>query len=236
MRILVTRPETDATTLQARLEALDHEVVLEPLLKLSFEGADPVDLSEAQALIATSKNALRGLEAQDAVSIASKLPIFTVGPGTMAEARRLGFELILAGKGTARDLVPEIVANLDPHAGPLVHPAGDVVAFDLAAELVQHGFSVDQPVVYRMKPVTSLSRLVIAELGAGELDAVMLLSPRTADVWVDVVRRHKLDPLAQQLTYFCLSPAVAKRLVPLGRTRIEIAKAPTLDEMIATLT
>jgi uroporphyrinogen-III synthase len=236
MRILVTRPTSDATTLQARLEALDHEVVLEPLLALSFEGAEPVDLSEVQAVIATSRNALRGLDAQSAAAIASKLPIFTVGPGTAMEARRIGFELILSGKGTARDLIPEIVANLDPHAGPLMHPVGDVIAADLAGELAAHGFRVEQPVVYRMVPAPRLSRLTLAALGAADLDAVMLLSPRTAAVWVALVQRAGLTEMAGRMLHVCLSPAVAAKLAPLGPVRIEVATTPTLDGLIELLT
>jgi uroporphyrinogen-III synthase len=236
MRILVTRPQSDATTLQARLEALQHDVVLEPLLTLSFENAEPVDMSEAQALIVTSKNALRGLAAQEAIAIAAKLPTFTVGSGTAAEARALGFDLILAGQGTARDLVPEIVANLDPHAGPLVHPAGDVLAGDLAGDLAQHGFRVEQPVVYRMQPAKGLSRLVIAELGAGELDAVLLLSPRTAEVWVEIIRRHRLERVVSPLLHVCLSAAVARRLAPLGPLRIATAAKPTLDALLDIVT
>jgi uroporphyrinogen-III synthase len=235
MRILVTRPETDATTLQARLEALDHEPVLQPLMTVSFADADPVDLSEAQAVIVTSRNALRGLAAQGAADIAAKLPVFTVGPGTAAEARRLGFELILSGKGSALDLVPEIVANLDPHAGPLVHPAGDVLASDLAGALEAHGFRVYQPVVYRMRPATELSALTRAGLASGDLDAVLLLSPRTAATWVKLVRGAGLAGPAARLLHVCLSPAIAQQLAPLGAVRIEVAAQPSLDGLLDLL-
>ena len=123
--------------------------------------------------------------------------------------------------------------TLDPHAGPLVHAAGDVLAFDLATELREHGFSVDQPVVYRMQPIARLSRLILAEIGTGELDAVMLLSPRTADIWVQLVSKIGLQKEAARLLHLCLSPAIARRLAPLGPTRIETARQPTLDDLLA---
>jgi uroporphyrinogen-III synthase len=235
MRIIVTRPEPDALKLKARIEDMDHEATLEPLMSVDFDEGALVDLAETQALIATSKNGIRALKVQGAQAIAAKLPLFAVGPGTATEARKLGFELILAGKGTARDLMPLIVANMDPQAGVLVHLAGDVLAFDMAAELSEHGFRVLQPVVYRMKPRSSLSLDTVQQIFDGEADAVMLLSPRTADIWVKLIKKHDLVKAAARLTHLCLSPAVARRLAPLGALRIETATAPTLDEMLSLM-
>jgi uroporphyrinogen-III synthase len=235
MRVLVTRPEPDAMKLAARIEALDHEVTVEPLMAVDFADCEHVDLSEAQALIATSRNGLRGLKAQRADRIGSKLPLFAVGPGTAAEARKLGFELILAGKGTALDLIPEIVANVDPQAGMLVQLAGDTLAVDIAGELQHHGFRVAQPIVYRMKPAEKLSVDTLTQLQDGEIDAVLLLSPRTAEIWVSLLARYNLKDAARRILHVCLSPAVARRLAPLGSIRIETAAEPTLDEVLALI-
>lgn len=233
MRIIVTRPESDARMLQMRLEALDHEVIREPLLAVDFATAEAIELAGAQAVIATSRNGLRGLERRNMVAEAKKLPLFAVGPGTVAAARALDFELILSGRGTARDLVPEILAHLDPHAGHIVHLAGDTLAFDLADELAQHGFRIVQPVVYRMVPAKALSATTAFEINAGEADAVMLLSPRTADVWVSLLRKQNLVDASRRLLHLCLSPAVARRLAPLGPVRIETAAHPSLDDLLA---
>jgi uroporphyrinogen-III synthase len=236
MRVIITRPEPDALKLKARIENLEHEVVLEPLTTLSFDEADLVDLTETQALIATSRNGLRGLKVQGAHTIAAKLPLFVVGPGTAETARKLGFELILAGKGTARDLVPEIVGNVDPQAGMLVHLAGDRLAFDLSAELEEHGFRISTPVVYRMLPAATLTRSTLEQIVIGDADAVMLLSPRTADIWVSLVRKHGVVEHAARMTHLCLSAAVARRLAALGRpVRSEIAATPTLEDMLSLL-
>ncbi len=235
MRIIITRPEPEALKLKARIEILEHEATVEPLMSVNFDTGEVVDLSEVQALIATSKNGLRALKVQGTHAIAAKLLLFAVGPGTATEARKLGFELILAGKGTGRDLLPEIVANIDPQAGILVHLAGDQLAFDLAGELEHYGYRVLQPIVYHMQAATSLTPDTLEQIVTGEADAVMLLSPRTADIWVRLIRQHDVAAQAARLAHLCLSPAVARRLKPLGNLRIETAKAPTLEEILALI-
>ncbi len=235
MRIIVTRPQSDATALQERIEALSHDVVSEPLLKLSFADCEPIELDDAQALIATSRNGLRALEHQRLVPDALPLPIYVVGPGTAAAARALGFEHIVAGTGTARDLLTTIMGGLDPHAGHIVQLAGDTLAFDLAGEASQHGFRIVTPVVYKMVAAKRFTPAAAYDIASGEADAVMLLSPRTADVWVSLVTSQGLLDQARRMLHLCLSPAVARRLAVLGAIRIETAVQPNLDEMLALI-
>src|SRR5512145_2562559 len=131
MRLLVTRPEPDAMKLGAVLEEAGHEAVIEPLLSVSFAEGDAVDLEGAQALIATSRNALRALKASPALPEARRLPLFAVGRATAAEARALGFETVVTGAGTAAELVTHIVSALDPATGLLGYLAVDTRATDL---------------------------------------------------------------------------------------------------------
>jgi uroporphyrinogen-III synthase len=235
MRLLITRPEPDALKLNGILEEAGHEAVVEPLLSVSFEDAEPIDLDGAQALIATSRNALRALRGSPALAEARHLPLFAVGKATAAEARALGFETVVTGAGTAAELVTHIVSALDPAAGLLVHLAGDTLAGDLAGDLEAHGFRVLQPVVYRMVQATAFADSTVEQLAEGEIDGVILLSPRTAAVWAGLVRRHHLTGAVRNMPHFCLSAAVARRLEPLGPVPTRVAEAPRLEEVLALI-
>jgi uroporphyrinogen-III synthase len=236
MRLLVTRPEPDALTLRAVLEDAGHEAVVEPLFDLSFAEADAIDLEGAQALIATSRNGLRALEASGpALAEARHLPLFAVGKATAAEARTLGFETVVTGAGTAAELVAHIVSVLDPAAGILVHLAGDRLAHDLAGDLEAHGFRVRQPVVYRMRPAAAFADTTVEDLASGAIDGVILMSPRTAAVYARLVSRHGLTASVRALPHFCLSAAIAHRLEPLGPVPTHIAGAPRLEELLALI-
>ena len=61
MRLLVTRPEPDAGREAEALAARGHEAVLAPLLKIEFTRDVPLDFAGVQALIVTSRNALRAM-------------------------------------------------------------------------------------------------------------------------------------------------------------------------------
>lgn len=233
MRLVVTRPEPDATALKAQLVAQGHEVLVEPLMELSFDDADPIEVVGAQALIATSRNAVRALARSLALDDARDLPLFAVGPGTAATARSLGLVNVIAGRGTVADLIPALVDCLEVNAGPVVYLAGEVVTGDLPGELRRLGFHVLEPVVYAMNDVKSFSSGFVARVRAGAVGGVVLLSPRTARIWVKLLRSHEIADWARRMHHFCLSAAVARQLAPLGDVPVAIAREPNLQQVLA---
>jgi uroporphyrinogen-III synthase len=235
MRLLVTRPEPDAMKLCAVLEDAGHQAVVEPLLTLSFVDGEAVDLDGAQALIATSRNALRALKGHPVLVEARHVPLFAVGKATAAEARALGFDTVVTGAGTAAALVAHIVSVLDPASGLIVHLAGDTLAHDLAGELEAHGFRVRQPLVYRMIPATTFTDQTIEDLASHAIDGVILMSPRTAAIYAGLVAKHGLTAAVRALRHFCLSEVVARRLQSLGPVPARIAAAPRLEELLALI-
>ncbi|HEX7072687.1 MAG TPA: uroporphyrinogen-III synthase [Hyphomicrobiaceae bacterium] len=233
MRLLVTRPEPDATALRAHLIAQGHEVLTEPLITIKFDNADPIELDEVQALIATSRNGLRALAASPALEQARSLPLFAVGPGTAATAKALGFQHVIEGPGTGRQLVSFIVEHAEVNGGPLLHLAGDVLAYDFASELSRLGYHVLRPVVYETETATRLSGSTAARIANGQIEGVLLLSPRTAATFAALIKAHGLTEAARRLIYFCISQAAAAQLEEIAPVKVEIASEPNLQEVLA---
>ncbi len=235
MRLLITRPEPDAAPLKARLEALGHEVSVEPLLRIELLPIAAAGLQGAQAILATSRNALRALAASEGLAAARASPIFTVGPATTELARELGFERVIAGAGAAADLVPVIVANTAALDGDLVHVAGETLSFDLAGALAGQGYKVRTVPAYRAVPAPSLTAPTMQRIADGTIDAVILMSPRTAEIFVQLVGNAGLEQSARRITCLCLSQAVAEALGDLAPSRTEIATAPNSAAMLAAV-
>jgi uroporphyrinogen-III synthase len=236
MRLLVTRPEPDATTLKNRLVEKGHTVTIEPLITITHDGAETPEFDGAQALIATSRNGLRAIAHLPDIDAAKELPLFVVGPGTAATAAALGFRQIIKGPATARDLVPVIEEFAEVNSGPLIHLAGDTLVYDFASDLVRLGFFVTAPVVYTTVVADRFASPTVASLRNSRFDGVLLLSPRTADVYCVLVRQHNLVEAARKVQYYCLSAAIASRLAALGDgLKIGVASAPNLQQLLALI-
>jgi uroporphyrinogen-III synthase len=235
MHILITRPEPDASALGARLSALGATVTIDPLLEITLTPPGDLDLAGVQALVATSRNGLRGLAAAPAglLARASALPLFTVGPGTADLGRELGFATVHAGPANARDLRPVIAAAASPSAGRLLHLCGDKLAYDLAGALGSTGLVLEQVVVYRSQPAAHLRPQTLAALAARHIDTIMLLSPLTAKTFVTLVTDAGIVEQSQELVYVCLSQAIAGQLTTLSPRHVVVAVQPNSEEMVS---
>jgi uroporphyrinogen-III synthase len=232
MRILVTRPEPDARREAEMLAALGHEPVLAPLLEIEFCRDVPLQLEGAQGLLVTSRNALRALAHHRDLAEARKLPLFAVGDATARAAEELGFANVTAGPGTGAAMAELIASELGPKRGPLVHLAGETLAFDLKAALEGRGFTVRRPVLYRAVPARELPAEALELLKAGKLDGVILMSPRTAKTFTALLGRHGFVTQGKSLVCYCLSEAVAEAVAPLG-CEARVAARPREEDVLA---
>lgn len=235
MHLLVTRPEPDASEMSAQLEELGHRATVEPMLRLEFLPIGAGAFESAQALIATSRNGLRALASFKALGTARALPIFVVGPGTAELAAAMGFPRVIAGSGGARDLVGRIASEVDPAGGRLVHVAGEALAFDLAPALAERGIAVDRLTAYRMVAAESFTPSTSLQLRDEALEGVILMSPRTARVFAELLGSAGLGRQASRLTCFCLSQEVADALEGVSPGRVEIAPEPNSAGIFAAV-
>jgi uroporphyrinogen-III synthase len=233
MHLWVTRPMEDAAALRAQLIAQGHEVTTEALLKIEYFHDEPIELEDAQALVATSRNALRALKGHSQEDACKGYPIFVVGRATARLAAEMGFETVIEGPSTAQALLGLILNVAEVNDGAIVHLSAENVAYNLCEELRRLGYHVFQPILYRSEPIEVLSAPLLRNLESGRIYGVVLLSGRTAEAYVNAMMTHGLLASAREMTHFCLSKAVAARLSPLQPVKVEISTLPNLDEMLA---
>lgn len=233
MRVLVTRPEPDASRLAAELAAMGVEASIDPLLGIEPCLPEELDLSGVAALVITSRNALKLLAAHRALPMACRLPVYVVGPATARLARELGFTRVIEGAATARELAPMIAARHDRAHGPLLHLRGDHVAFDLASALQDARIDLREVVAYRSTAASELRSETRQLLADRRLDAVLLMSPRTAEAWARLVAEAGLIEAATHPHYLCLSAAVARPLAVMGPVAATVPVKPNSEEMLA---
>jgi uroporphyrinogen-III synthase len=215
MKLIITRPIEDAAPLKAKLEAMGHRVVVAPLLDIVPRGDGQIPARRYQAALATSANAIRHFRGD------TDMPVYVVGPQSLAAALKAGYARAEAHGGDVDGLAAAITARLDPAKGPLLYLSGAETSGDLAGQLKAAGFDVDRATLYDAVAAKAIDPEVV-----DGSDGVLLYSPRTAKIWVGLAK-------AEKLAHYCLSPNVAAQL-PEGWQR-QIAQSPDEESMLALL-
>ncbi len=235
MKLLVTRPEPDASRQARDLEGIGLNTVVEPLMDIQFSERENLDLGGVQALIATSRNGLRALERMPELESARALPLIAVGPASAQKARELGFGTVHEGPGTAEGLVAIVQANTSAQQGVVLHLAGASLASDLKGTLEALGYDVQQPVLYRASRSAGLSQPLQAALRSGEIGGVVLMSPRTARIYRELLKKADLMQSVRDVVHYCLSQAVAARLEGGSFENVRVCDRPREDDLLALI-
>jgi uroporphyrinogen-III synthase len=237
MRLLVTRPEPECKRTATALRARGHEVLVLPLLRIEAVADADLGAGPWAALLFTSANAVRAVAAHRRFGELSGLPAYVVGGRTRAAAAAAGFAEVRSADGDVGDLVRLTVAE-PPAAGlPLLYLAGRDRSGDLSGGLRAHGLDVETVIIYRTVMEANLAPHVRAALAAGEIDAVLHYSARTAAAFVAAASAAQVEHSSIKIKHFCLSAAVAAPLIAAGTKAIEVALAPdeqALFERIGT--
>jgi uroporphyrinogen-III synthase len=220
VRLLVTRPEPDASETAARLRALDIEAVVDPLLRSVTLSTTLPPAEGFAALAITSANALRALHDRGEIPRLQTLPVYAVGDKSAAVARDLGFAQVVSAEGNLDDLVALLAhAGVD---GPVLYPTARHQAGDLAKALATHGVMVIAAAVYEMQPAERLTTDIAA------FDGALFYSRRTAETFA------RLAPETDRARpgMLCLSEAVAAPLMAAHFVRVSLADHPSEEAMM----
>lgn len=228
MRVVVTRPQADGERTAAALEALGHEVLVAPLMRIEPVVADLA--GTWSAIVITSANAVQTVPA--AADRVKTLPVFAVGDRSAEAARRAGFSEVNSANGDIKDLVRLVAARAVGGKAPLLYLAGEDRAGDLVAQLAAHGIDAEMKVVYRTVPEV-FPPVLAAALEAGDVDAVLHFSRRSAELFVEGARASGVAGPAEDVRHLCLSSQVAEPLA--GASRVAIAARPEEGALVALL-
>ncbi|RYE11010.1 MAG: uroporphyrinogen-III synthase [Hyphomicrobiales bacterium] len=224
VRMLVTRPEPDASETAARLAALDIDALVEPLLIAEILTTTLPAAGGFAALAVTSANALRALHDRGELPRLRNLPVYTVGDRTAAVARHYGFAQVTSADGSFGDLVALLART--GLAGPVLYPAARHQSGDLGKALAPHGIMVITTPVYSMNPARQFSR----DLAAEPLDAALFYSRRTAETFAGLAGNLRNK---SKLGMLCMSEAIAEPLIAAHFVRVSLAEHPSEGAMMA---
>jgi uroporphyrinogen-III synthase len=232
VRLLVTRPEPEASDLARRLTRLGHQVLVQPLMAIHLD-PPPAELPSPAAIALTSRNAVRALASWPRATEWQALPVYAVGAVTAAAARQAGFSDVRVAAGDVAGLAALIRSDFDPRRGPLLHPAARHRSADLA-ELLP-GLAVTTVEAYAAVAVPAFEAATSQALAAGSVDGVLLFSRRTSEVFAGLIAAAGLQPAIAGIALYALSGQVAEPLAALGAPHILVAPHPDEASLLALL-
>ncbi|MBN8938240.1 MAG: uroporphyrinogen-III synthase [Rhizobiales bacterium] len=237
MRVLVTRPEPEASRTAEELARRGHDAVIAPLLlvdPLVVPASAAIPAGAIAALAVTSPRTA-GLIAPENRTAWAHLPVFSVGDRTAAAMSGAGFRDVRSAAGDIRALGRLIVeAGLAPGTC-ILSLGGEERAGDLAGLVAAAGLNVVEQALYRMTPVIALPAPLIDALAATDPLAALHYSPRSAATFAQLVATAGLGAGAGHLTHLCLSEAVAGPLRGSGHAAIRVAARPDEAALLALL-
>jgi uroporphyrinogen-III synthase len=220
MNILLTRPLIDAEDLMGKFFSLGHKIIHIPTLKISAAGIDPVDAKKYDAFIFTSTNAIRNLKLIN--SDKSKI-CFCVGSITEKIVRQAGYNNTISAGGTVNAL-KNIILNSDQidKKKLIAYFCGDNISSNLDVELDQEGHQIDKIINYTSEKITDLNEENNKIIKNYPPDIIYIYSKRSAESFVEIVKKYELNGLMTESRVLCISEKVLSVLKNTGWKKLEI--------------
>ena len=222
--ILITRPLIHAQRYAAELAELGYDSVVEPMLVFESLDFEVPDLTRYQGLLFTSSHGLKVfVEATDVRDV----PAFCVGARTAQTARESGFSDVHEGDGDAGKLAADIAAKCAADiARPFLHVRGARVTKPLHVLLAARGFQVDLLLAYKAVQVDHMCAGTLETLRAGEIDAALFFSARTAQAFAGIVAENKLEAALAGIKILSISDSVLECLKDYNWAGTYVARTP----------
>ena len=224
--VLLIRPMMEALPLAKILKSKGVKPLLHPLFEPRFLPLPP--LKTPQALIITSKNALRAIEGYEDLKT---VPLYVVGDQTAQLAQDTGFARVTKASGTSKELTKLILNHAQREKGILWHLSGEVVKGNIVKELRAKGFKAERHIVYHIQDAENIPASLLSDLQNQKISHVMFFSPRTTTIFVNLINKNGLEKVAHQITALCLSQAVAEKAKLLEWKKMWISPQPATQNL-----
>ena len=217
------------------MEKLGYHVFIEPLLAIEPQIIDPPDLRDVKAVMLTSANAVLALQnLPDILAQISPLPCFCVGANTAATANAAGFTRVDHSHHDGIALAHFLKSQL-PTGTTILHPCGNDVISGGSDLLAESGYHILSWPLYAAIPAPYLTPALRDALANNTITVAMFFSPRTAQVFGQLLTMHQLTDCCTAITGLALSKAVATMLQPLPLHQLVVATKPDTGSMLELL-
>ena len=219
MNILITRPLIDAEDLMGKLFSLGHKIIHIPTLKVKPVTNQKCDAKNYDAFIFTSANAIRNLKL---LNEDKKKLCFCVGSITEKIVRQKGYANTISAGGNVNAL-KNIILNSDfDKKQKIAYFCGDYISTDLDLDLKREGYLIDKVINYSSEKIVDLNNENEKILNNHPPDIIFVYSKRSAESFVELVKKYTLNGLMTGSRVLCISEKVLNVFKQLGWKKLEV--------------
>jgi len=219
MNILITRPLIDAEDLMAKLFSLGHKIIHIPTLQVRPVTNQKCDAKNYDAFIFTSANAIRNLKL---LNEDKKKLCFCVGSITEKIVRQKGYSNTISAGGNVNAL-KNIILNSDfDKKKKIAYFCGDYISTDLDLDLKREGYLIDKVINYSSEKIVDLNNENEKILNIHPPDIIFVYSKRSAESFVELVKKYTLNGLMTGSRVLCISEKVLNVFKQLGWKKLEV--------------
>lgn len=219
MNILITRPLIDAEDLMGKLFSLGHKIIHIPTLQVKPVTNQKCDAKNYDAFIFTSANAIRNLKL---INEDKKKLCFCVGSITEKIVRQKGYSNTISAGGNVNAL-KNIILNSDfDKKKKIAYFCGDYISTDLDLDLKMEGYLVDKVINYSSEKIVDLNNENEKILNKHPPDIIFVYSKRSAESFVELVKKYTLNGLMTGSRVLCISEKVLNVFKQLGWKKLEV--------------
>ena len=219
MNILITRPLIDAEDLMGKLFSLGHKIIHIPTLQVKPVTNQKCDAKNYDAFIFTSANAIRNLKL---LNEDKKKLCFCVGSITEKIVRQKGYSNTISAGGNVNAL-KNIILNSDfDKKKKIAYFCGDYISTDLDLDLKREGYLIDKVINYSSEKIVDLNNENETILNNHPPDIIFVYSKRSAESFVELVKKYTLNGLMTGSRVLCISEKVLNVFKQLGWKKLEV--------------
>jgi uroporphyrinogen III methyltransferase/synthase len=244
MRVVITRPESEAPSLATKLRELGAKALVLPTIAiLPPESTDELDrvvrgVGEYDWVVFTSANGVRFFhERAKTLNVSfdrlNRVKVAAIGPATADALERLGRK---------PDYVPdeylseEVAQGLGDVSGKrILLPRADIASKKLPSLLTQRGAFVDEVVAYRTVIPDDLTPSRLKQIFAGGVDMITFTSPSAVRNFAQALGASEVERLLKRVKVACIGPVTVEAAKELGVHVDVMALNHTIDGLVEAI-
>ena len=214
-KILLVRPFDDSLKLVDFFRDRGFKDVIYPIFLFYYQEFLLINF-EYDCVIVTSANAVNHYFVQN---VSKNARIYVVGGASAEKLRDFGYENLIIAKNNAKSLKKIILER--QKIGKIVYFCSNIIAFDFAKSLRFYGYEVKKINNYLIEPVKKLSKNIVKQIIAGDINLVAIYSKNTADILFNLLKKDNLLEYFNSIKLLCVSVKVANHCRFLGFENVE---------------